>query len=201
MMNRVKEEKQYWDNFSKLKNAQDLLTEEATIEKCMNRLFASDVNFNPKVVLEIGSAIARLTIPVAKELPNAVVVGLDVSDKLIEIAEKNVKKAKVKNIHFELGDGRNIPDGIHNLDFVYSITTFQHITEEGVKGYIQQVGKLLNKRGKFIFQFVEGEEKSAMSQQYNSEQMKEWCEESGLYVYDMVHDIYPNWVFLYASKK
>ena len=88
------------------------------------------------------------------------------------------KASSIKNVLFEKNDGRTLPK--HVIDGAYSMLCFQHITAEGVRGYIKQVGSMLSKGGVFRFQFVEGNEKSALSQQYHELEFADWDSDNWL---------------------
>ncbi len=186
---RTKYEEEFWDKQAELENLEDLLTEKATVAKLIKILTKG---IKADRIVELGSAIGRLTVPIAKKFPKSEVFGVDISAKMI----KRAKKAK--NIKYIKTDGKTI--NLDNIDYVYSITLFQHLEEDELKNYLQEVYNCLNTGGSFIFQFVEGEERTELSQQYSESEITDWVRAVGFKVVDVKQAIYPNWKFVTLIK-
>lgn len=93
---------------------------------------------NESTILEIGPGYGNVRKFIENDYPNVKYYGLDVNP-LFE-CETLFK-----------GDGRNIPTEIpYNLDVVYSINVFQHLSQEQRNSYYQQVYDRLKIGGKFI---------------------------------------------------
>lgn len=105
-------------------------------------------------ILEIGSGVGRLTIPIAKKFKDAEVWGLDISDKFIEMALD--KSAKVKNVHYIKVVSSGIPYN-RVYDAIYTMLTFQHLPHMQFYSYIQDAGLVLKKDGILRFQYVNGD--------------------------------------------
>jgi SAM-dependent methyltransferase len=95
----------------------------------VERLFATiretlDPEFAPRRALDFGCGVGRVTIPLARRV--AQVVGVDVSDSMLDEANKNCEEAGVRNVTLLKSD-----DGLENLsgdfDFLHSFIVFQHI--------------------------------------------------------------------------
>jgi ubiquinone/menaquinone biosynthesis C-methylase UbiE len=72
-------------------------------------------------VLDIGSGPGHVSIELAKLLPSVEIVGLELSDKMIEIAEKNVDEHGFSaRIEFRQGDAAEIPFEDASFDLVIS---------------------------------------------------------------------------------
>jgi cyclopropane fatty-acyl-phospholipid synthase-like methyltransferase len=199
-MERSLEEKTFWEDFAKQKGVENMIADKiTTVQKCVTTL--SSALKDCTNVLEIGSGVGRLTIPMAKKMPKAKLLGVDISYKMCELAKKAAIKAKVANVEFAMNDGRHLPKDAIGIDGAFSITTFQHVTEDGVRGYINQVGEMLVKGGVFKFQFVEGNEDIAMSQNRSVAEVKKWVNEAGMKVEKvqkgLMHD---SWVWITARK-
>lgn len=196
-MNRLEYEQDFWEEAAKDKKVDKYIADKkVTIEKCTDAILPHIKGC--KNVLEIGCGVGRLTIPFAKKLKKTNFYGVDISLGMVLIASKKAKV--IKNVLFEQNDGRTLPK--HVIDGAYSVLCFQHITAEGVRGYINQVGSMLDKGGVFRFQFVEGNEKSALSQQYHLEEITKWCEEAGMKVKEHEEGlIYPVWTWVTAIKQ
>ena len=83
-----------------------------------------DPEFAPRRALDFGCGVGRVTIPLARRVTQ--VVGVDVSDSMLDEANKNCDEAGVRNVTLLKSD-----DGLENLsgdfDFLHSFIVFQHI--------------------------------------------------------------------------
>lgn len=69
-------------------------------------------------ILDVGTGPAYLSIEIVKAAPNIHVVGLDVSNRMVEIARKNVRGTYVAGqIDLVRGDGNSLPfeDGVYDM--------------------------------------------------------------------------------------
>lgn len=81
-------------------------------------------------VLEIGPGPGFIAIEIAKLLPEAQVVGLDVSETMIEIATGNAQEHGVsERVEFRAGDASKMPFGEASFDFVISSGSLHHWKE------------------------------------------------------------------------
>lgn len=64
-------------------------------------------------VLEAGCGNGAQTITLAQNSPDAIITSVDISEYSISKAEKNIKKAGLKNVKFQIGD---IYNGNYPLD-------------------------------------------------------------------------------------
>ena len=94
-------------------------------------------------ILEIGPGPAYLSIELSK-IGRFQIIGLDISETMIDIAERNVKKAGIKNISFKLGDAADMPFGDEMFDFVVSNALLHH-WREPVKVF-NEIHRVLKKR-------------------------------------------------------
>jgi SAM-dependent methyltransferase len=86
-------------------------------------------DFQPRRALDFGCGVGRLTIPFARRIDQ--VVGLDVSESMLEEARKNCQQSGIANVELLESD-----DQLANLkgsfDFIHSYIVFQHIpTDRG----------------------------------------------------------------------
>ena len=72
-------------------------------------------------ILEVGPGPGHIAIEIAKLLPQAEVVGLDVSQTMVEIATRNAAEAGVADrVTFRLGNAASMPFSPESFDFVVS---------------------------------------------------------------------------------
>lgn len=81
-------------------------------------------NFQPKKSLDFGCGVGRLSIPIAKRSEKA--VGVDISQKMMDEAERNAVKIGVENLEFIKGDNE-LSRLKEKFDFIHSFIVIQHI--------------------------------------------------------------------------
>ena len=78
-------------------------------------------------LLEIGPGPGYISIEIARLLPEMEIIGLDLSDTMIEIAEQNAKEHGVsERIEFRKGDASKMPFQDCLFDFVVSNGSLHH---------------------------------------------------------------------------
>jgi ubiquinone/menaquinone biosynthesis C-methylase UbiE len=78
-------------------------------------------------LLEIGPGPGYVCIEIAKLLPEMEVIGLDISDTMIEIAKKNANEHGLsERIEFKKGDASKMPFEDSSFDFVISGGSLHH---------------------------------------------------------------------------
>lgn len=104
----------------------------------------------PAHVLDLGCGLGRLTVPFAEQHPLAHVVGVDGSGRMLALAPRQ----HPRRVQFVHNDGRSLPDG-PPLDGGWSVLMFQHVDDDTMAGYLQQVAARLRPGGLFLFQWVD----------------------------------------------
>lgn len=110
-------------------------------------------------VLEIGCGDSNHTIQYAKKVKE--VHALDIADTLLKRAQKNVKKAKIQNIHFQLGSATEVANFFSGIKFDAAISQrclINIANWESQKNVIKQIHQKLVPGGRFLLSegFVEG---------------------------------------------
>lgn len=78
-------------------------------------------------LLEIGPGPAYVSIEIAKRLPMVEIIGLEISDTMIEIAKKNAKEHEVsEKITLKKGDASKMPLEDSEFDFVITSGSLHH---------------------------------------------------------------------------
>ena len=81
-------------------------------------------DFKPERGLDFGCGVGRLTVPIAARCQTT--VGVDISEKMMEEAERNCSKRNLKNVSFVKSD-ENLSKVTGEFDFVHSFIVLQHI--------------------------------------------------------------------------
>ena len=86
--------------------------------------------------LDFGCGVGRLALPLAKRCEH--VYGLDVSDSILEAADRNAKRMGLENVEWLMPDG--LPQLSGHYDLVVSHFVFQHIpSREGERVFTMLV--------------------------------------------------------------
>ncbi|EEB08661.1 UbiE family methyltransferase [Schizosaccharomyces japonicus yFS275] len=80
-------------------------------------------------ILDIGCGPGTITIDFARMLPQAQVIGIDMSKDVINIAEENARRAKIKNVQFEVGDIHTLQQPKNNFDMVFAHQVLQYVKD------------------------------------------------------------------------
>lgn len=151
-------------------------------------------------VLDLGCGIGRLTMPTARAVPWATVVGVDVSLPMLIRADAEARRAGVENVEWLEGDGRRLPD-VGALDAAFCMVVFQHMPWEAACGYIRDVAAALRPGGAFRFQVVEGERAEWMSNHVTEAAVRGACATAGLRVEAVDRGLlYDEWLWCTAVK-
>lgn len=178
--------------------AVDPLAWEHTTAECVAKVLATIGHDTEGTVLEIGSGVGRLTLPIAERLSAATVVGWDVSSKMTDEAERRRASAKTPNARFVCGDGRNLPDG--PLAAAYSLVCFQHVPVDVQRSWITQLGERLAPGARFGLQMVVGRDASPMNHHVSVPDVLDACRAAGLDATAEVGWMFPGWVWLRGAR-
>ena len=112
-----------------------------------------------KRVLEIGCGIGRILKPFAIRYPDLQLFGVDVSEEMIRKGRHRLKE--IENVKLMRTSGNDLQLFEDNsFDFVYSYIVLQHIPRKFVNNYLNEVSRILNDDGVFVFQMpMSSEEK------------------------------------------
>ena len=161
-------------------------------------------------VLEIGCGYGRLMYHLAPTVSR--ITGIDLADEpLHEAAELLAEYDNVGLIH---GSGCSLSDvANYSIDKAYAFTVFQHIPDDLVKIYLDEVNRVLCPGGYFCAQFLTGSglpakiEDEAREQSFcrNAAEICEYAENAGLEVYMLQREVLPrfinlDWYWLLARK-
>jgi ubiquinone/menaquinone biosynthesis C-methylase UbiE len=83
-----------------------------------------DAEFTPKKTLDFGCGVGRLVIPLAEIAEH--VIGIDVSESMLNEAEKNCESRSIRNVSFLKSDD-HLSILNSNYDFIHSFIVFPHI--------------------------------------------------------------------------
>jgi len=110
----------------------------------MTKRLLAQPKFEPARALDFGCGVGRIAIPLARIAKE--VVGVDISDDMLEEARRNAARENVSNVRFELSDDTlSRVDG--TFDFVHSFIVLQHIDVPRGRAFFQRLVDLIAPNG------------------------------------------------------
>ena len=80
-------------------------------------------------VLDVGCGPGSFTIPLARALPSATVVGLDLEEAALEQARSLANDADLRNVAFHVGDATALPMSEHEVDATACQAVLTHVPD------------------------------------------------------------------------
>jgi ubiquinone/menaquinone biosynthesis C-methylase UbiE len=103
------------------------------------KLFLNTIDFQSKVVLEIGCGPGGNLLHIARCHFPMKLIGVDISQTMIEIAKDNMARYNVVAELHKI-DGMSLPFSEQAIDVSFTVTVLQHITDEAMlKSLIQEI--------------------------------------------------------------
>lgn len=100
-------------------------------------------------VLDVGTGTGILAIEFAKEIPGVEVVGLDLSDIVLELAREKAQKSEASpRVSFKKGDAEDMPFENDTFDMVISGNTL-HLIKNPIR-MLNEIQRVLKTDGKFL---------------------------------------------------
>lgn len=151
-----------------------------------------------KRVAVIGCGFGRDVSVIAPKVGH--VWGIDVNQKILEKAKAFLTEKGITNFTPVLAQRwkAQLPC---DLDFVYSVIVFQHLTRDLVKDYILGMSEKLSDKGEMLCQFadlvygtndVEKNEPHEPSVRWNESEIKSLVEDAGMSLYQIQHQHIPD---------
>jgi demethylmenaquinone methyltransferase/2-methoxy-6-polyprenyl-1,4-benzoquinol methylase len=120
------------------------------IDKVWRRKTAKTVaKSHPTNILDLATGTADLAIAIAKRNPQAQIIGMDISKKMLEIGQKKAKRQGLdKQIELRLGDAAQLPFEDGSFDTVtvaFGVRNFEDLD----KG-LAEINRVLKKHGQVV---------------------------------------------------
>lgn len=103
-----------------------------------------------ETVVDLGSGPGRDALNFAREVgPTGNVIGIDFSDDMLKLANKNATEAKIKNVEFRKGSIEDIPVDPETVDLIISNCVVN--LAENRENVFASAYKILNEGGRIVF--------------------------------------------------
>ena len=136
------------------------------IDKVWRRKTAKVVaKSHPKTILDLATGTADLAIALAKHNPQAYIVGMDISEKMMEIGKEKVKRQNLENqIELRFGDAASLPfedDSFDAVTVAFGVRNFEDL-EKG----LSEIRRVLKPHGQAVILEFSMPEKFPVKQLY-----------------------------------
>ena len=120
------------------------------IDKVWRRKTAREVDKNqPKTILDLATGTADLAIALAKRNPQAQIIGMDISEKMLEIGKEKAKRQSLENqIELRFGDAVALPfedDSFDAVTVAFGVRNFENL-EKG----LAEISRVLKPHGQAV---------------------------------------------------
>lgn len=121
-------------------------------------------------VLDIGSGGGLDSFLASKKVgPNGRVIGIDMTEEMLEKAKQNARKANYKNVEFRLGEAENIPVKDNSIDLVMSNCVINLVPNK--EKVYREIYRVLKPGGRFIVSDLVTEKELSESIKNNPEKL------------------------------
>lgn len=128
-----------WESHIK-RNPADILNSRITRETY--QVIASFIDSNDKLILEAGCGSGRLCCLLANDLPASRIIGFDLSETSISLANTLKENAQAANVAFEMGDLFKIAYPDNHFDVVFNDGVIEHFALEESPNYIDALREM-----------------------------------------------------------
>jgi 2-polyprenyl-3-methyl-5-hydroxy-6-metoxy-1,4-benzoquinol methylase len=95
-------------------------------------------------ILDIGCGYGRLSLPIIQNLPQAQIIGLDISANYVNLYKENTGRDAF------VGTLESLPSGIGTFDYIIVVTVLMYLPKNNLKEVFFNLFSHLNKNGKII---------------------------------------------------
>lgn len=114
---------------------------------------------SPRRVADLGCGFGKSTAPFAKALPEAAVLGVDLSAACLRVAAQDAVDAGLTNIRYRQADATHVSESSGGFDLVTSTMVLHEMPPEAIRGLFAEAHRLLAPGGTMIhLDFLPGED-------------------------------------------
>jgi len=119
--------------------------------KLMRRMIVSELKKNHPngIIVDVGCGPGYLVAVITRELPHLHIIGVDIAEKMIEVATHNLSSLGLsEHVEFRQGDVQKLPFEDNAVDFVVSTLSLHHWSDP--KQALQEIYRVLKPEGQFL---------------------------------------------------
>jgi 2-polyprenyl-3-methyl-5-hydroxy-6-metoxy-1,4-benzoquinol methylase len=92
----------------------------------------------PESILDVGCGGGQFTFELAKQFPQAQVVGIDISSEAIEFAQKQLEVTSLKNLSFNVPPSAELSYPSNSFDIVTSTLVCHHLNDDQLIDFLKK---------------------------------------------------------------
>jgi cyclopropane fatty-acyl-phospholipid synthase-like methyltransferase len=172
-------------------------------------LYKFGISLHNKIILELGCGAGRMSEFLAQEVKKLYAV--DISVEIIALARERLEKTTNVDLIciLEEGESFSILEN-SSIDLVFSVAVLQHCSENIVKDYFKDIGRILKSNGYFVFQIpiaekhetIPYEQQPAVDMTYwTLDEIKQLAKDEGYYIINIPKDTRSNGKEYFIFKK
>ncbi len=113
--------------------------------------YQPDDAFKDKTILDFGCGAGASTLVLSRMFPDARIVGIDLSDKLISLAKARAEYYQYDNVSFLCSpDSKTLPENIGEFDYVVLSAVYEHLLPDEREPLLRQIWFILKPDGIFF---------------------------------------------------
>lgn len=121
------------------------------VQLCLNNSILGYIDkssFDNKRILDFGCGSGASTFILSRMFPKTEIIGVELDEQLLSIADLILKQYNLKNIKFILSpSGDKLPEKIGKFDFIILSAVFEHILPNERRKILEQLWLTLNQNG------------------------------------------------------
>lgn len=92
----------------------------------------------PQTILDVGCGGGQFTLELAKQFPEAQIVGIDISSQAIEFAEERLQETSLKNVRFKIPPTSELSYLPNSFDIVTTTLVCHHMTDDQLIDFLKK---------------------------------------------------------------
>lgn len=104
-------------------------------------------------ILDVATGTGVASLYLAETRKNANVIGIDLTEGMLDMAREKAKEKNIQNIDFQIANARELPFEDNTFDAVVSLRLFHHIPNKHRKTYLDEMRRVLKPGGIVIVEF------------------------------------------------
>ncbi|MHC4587305.1 MAG: class I SAM-dependent methyltransferase [Planctomycetota bacterium] len=130
-----------------IRREEDPLYTRACLENDI-KAYVHETDFKNKRILDFGCGAGASSIILARMFPEAEIVGIDLSDQLVSLAQARKQYYQYDNLSFLCSpDSKRLPENLGKFDYVILSAVFEHLLPDERETVLQQIWSILTPDG------------------------------------------------------
>ena len=99
----------------------------------------------PRTILDVGCGGGHFTLELAKQYPEADVIGIDISSQAIEFAQKRLQESSLNNVEFTLAPSEKLSYPPNSFENVTATLVCHHLSDDALIDFLKRAYQIATK--------------------------------------------------------